>query len=414
MKEINDDISLYVMKLIFDHPFFAHLVMKMPREIGNRVPTAAVDGKRLYVNPEFWSSLKSTDKLGLLAHEVMHIGLLHHTRRGSRDHMLWNMACDFAINLILVDAGFTLPEGGLLDKQYEGMSAEEIYSLINDPNNPAYQLAQKMKQQGSGEWKPGDGMPGGMGDVMDLAGEAGGEDGDGNTTPANLSEMDAEEQKVKQDMAAAALSAKMAGKLPGSMERLVGELLNPRADWRELLQQLVSQKANNDYTWKRPNKRYFGVNRRMFFPDIDGETYGNICIVVDTSCSINQHQLDVFASECNSLAEIVSGVNHIMYCDTKVRKVNDAGDRHETFSEGEEIAMVFRGGGGTEFFPPFDYVLKQGLECEMLIYFTDGYCSSFPKYIPDYPVIWAVYDGDKDFSPPFGDVLHIPKDGLND
>jgi hypothetical protein len=32
----------------------------------------------------------------------------------------WNMACDHAINPILVDAGLTLPQGVLLDNRFRG------------------------------------------------------------------------------------------------------------------------------------------------------------------------------------------------------------------------------------------------------------------------------------------------------
>ena len=47
-----------------------------------------------------------------------------------RDPKRWNMACDYAINPLLIDAGLNLPEGVLLDNRFRGMSAERIYNLI--------------------------------------------------------------------------------------------------------------------------------------------------------------------------------------------------------------------------------------------------------------------------------------------
>ena len=42
----------------------------------------------------------------------------------------WNIACDYAINPLLVEAGFELPEGALLDPAYAGLSAEDIYARL--------------------------------------------------------------------------------------------------------------------------------------------------------------------------------------------------------------------------------------------------------------------------------------------
>ena len=72
--------------------------------------------------------------IGLLAHEVMHPAMQHHTRRGDRDPALWNDAADYAINPILTEAGFTLPGDMLNDPEYRGMTAEQIYDALNQPH----------------------------------------------------------------------------------------------------------------------------------------------------------------------------------------------------------------------------------------------------------------------------------------
>jgi hypothetical protein len=60
----------------------------------------------------------------------MHLALCHHTRQGTRDDRVWNHACDYAINLLLKDAGFTLPGNVLLYDGYTGMGAEAIYDAL--------------------------------------------------------------------------------------------------------------------------------------------------------------------------------------------------------------------------------------------------------------------------------------------
>jgi predicted metal-dependent peptidase len=76
----------------------------------------------------FVETLNTAELAGVLAHEVMHPALQHHTRRGDRDRKRWNMACDDAINPLLLDAGLTLPKDVLIDHRFRGMSAERIYT----------------------------------------------------------------------------------------------------------------------------------------------------------------------------------------------------------------------------------------------------------------------------------------------
>ena len=116
--------------LLLDHPFFGSLLFRLKGRESRSVKTMATDGVSLYYNPEFVDTLNAATLAGTLAHEVMHPALHHHVRRSGRDPKRWNVACDFAINPLLVDAGLSLPEGVLLDNHFRGMSAEQIYNLL--------------------------------------------------------------------------------------------------------------------------------------------------------------------------------------------------------------------------------------------------------------------------------------------
>ena len=116
--------------LVLDHPFFGSLLFRLKGRECRSIQTMATDGVSLYYNPEFVETLNAATLAGTLAHEVMHPALHHHVRRSGRDPKRWNMACDFAINPLLVDAGLSLPEGVLLDNRFRGMSAEQIYNLL--------------------------------------------------------------------------------------------------------------------------------------------------------------------------------------------------------------------------------------------------------------------------------------------
>jgi len=88
--------------LVLDHCFFASLALRLQVVEDASAETMFTDGKVLAYNPLFVDKLSLAEIKGVLAHEVMHIALAHHVRRGSRDKVKWNMACDYAINKIFI------------------------------------------------------------------------------------------------------------------------------------------------------------------------------------------------------------------------------------------------------------------------------------------------------------------------
>ncbi len=118
--------------LVLDHPFFGLLASRLhvTLDTQGRTRTAATDGISCLFDREYVDHCSDSELTALFAHEVLHVAMLHHTRRGKRDPGLWQAAADYAINPIVVDAGLTLPDRPLLDDQFRGMTAEHIYSQI--------------------------------------------------------------------------------------------------------------------------------------------------------------------------------------------------------------------------------------------------------------------------------------------
>ena len=143
--------------LLLDHPFFGSLLYRLKDRESRAIKTMATDGVSLLWNPEFVETLTAATLAGTLAHEVMHPALHHHVRRSGRDPKRWNVACDYAINPLLVDAGLSLPEGVLIENRFRGMSAEQIYNLLeseedSDPDIDNDQQALRFRRF---ERKPG-------------------------------------------------------------------------------------------------------------------------------------------------------------------------------------------------------------------------------------------------------------------
>lgn len=353
-------------KMLIKHPFFATLMMSTPAKEctvlpnGQPLPTAATDMDNLYYNPEFIESLDDDTVLFVLAHEVMHIALAHGMRLMQRNAVLWNIACDFAINLVLQDSGFAVWEHALLDKKYVDMSADQIYEDLQK------QVDEARKKAGKG---------GEAGDPTDMFGDGGGMVGD-LQSPAGAGDPAAEARttrSIQQRVAQAANVARMAGKLGGSLERLVGEILDPVVPWAHILRDYMTRVTKDDEVWSKRNRRF-----RVYLPARHSEKMGEIVLIGDTSGSIGNDELCKYMAEAGAIAEDVHPERiRILWADTRV-----AGE--QVFEEGMPIVAKPMGGGGTDMRVPLKKAEEYQPECVVL--FTDGY-TPWPDMEPDYPLI---------------------------
>ena len=350
----------------------------------------------LYYNPGYVETLSAAELAGVLAHEVMHPALQHHTRRGGRNPKRWNMACDYAINPLLIDAGLTLPKDVLIEHRFRGMSAEQIYNLIEEQGTETSQETvpadhapkgdssdQQLSSNDDGGQVDAPVTPGGIGQVLDAP------EPDGNEG-ASVAEQ-AREWKIAVEQAESV--ARLAGKLPAGVPRSLEESDAAGVDWRELLRRAWSDTIPSDYSWIRPNRRH--VWSGLFLPGVISEGAGEIAIAVDCSGSVSRRQLGLFQAEVRSILEAQRpNLVHVLYFDTEVH-------RAETYQAGQTINLTPTGGGGTDFEPCFAWLNERGIVPQNLIFLTD-LCGSFPAEAPTYPVLWA---STETRHAPFGQVI---------
>jgi predicted metal-dependent peptidase len=359
----------------------------------------ATDGVSLYFNPEFVDSLSSAELIGVLAHETMHPALQHHTRRGGREPKRWNMACDYAINPLLVDAGLTLPKNVVLDDRFRGMSAERIYNLLEDEEEKDKRNSSEDRSHEGGESrsnedsKSGDAgdadspmapqTPGGVGQVLDAPEP----DEDGGQSV----EEQARDWQIAVEQAESV--ARLAGKMPAGAMRSVEASKAAQVDWREILRRAWSETIPADYSWTRPNRRH--VWNGLYLPGLISEGVGEIVIAVDCSGSVNARQLGLFEAEIRSiLAGQQPRLVHVLYFDTEVQRV-------ESYQAGQPVALTPVGGGGTNFCPCFQWIADKGVQPQTLVFLTD-LCGTFPEVAPPFPVLWA---STETRPAPFGQVI---------
>lgn len=371
--------------LVMTHPFFGTLALRLKMIADEKIETAGCDGVTLRYNPKFVDDLPLTKVQGLIAHEVMHPAFLHHTRRGNRDKDKWNEACDYSINGILTDAGFDLPSGKFNNKQYQNMTAEHIYTLL--PDRPKDNKNGPNNGNGGGGGQGGANDPGGDGGVDDSPNS---QNGGGSQSQQNH-----EEAEWKVALAQAAHAAKQRGNLPGGIERLMEELLEAQLPWKDILRRFMTEKCNDDFSWRKGNRRF--IAQGLYLPSrTSDDAMGEIVVVIDTSGSIGQKELNEFGNEIKGIVDDLKPTKtRVIYCDAAVAHVDE-------FGRDDPLEFAIHGGGGTDFRPPFKWLDEQQITPRCLVYLTDGY-GPFPEREAEFPTMWVI--NNHDVIPPHGEHL---------
>jgi predicted metal-dependent peptidase len=364
-----------------DHVFFATLVCKLKYKPCWQLDTAATDGEWMLYNPDFMLSLSKEDVRFVHAHEVMHVVYSHPSMARRNKHLdmnKLNVAMDLVVNWVLQEAKYTVPKIALMPGvgQFKdippNLTTLETYRLLKDKH---------MKGMSGSD-------PGGFGGIISPKGEKGSESG-----LASL------EQDWKINVAQAANAAKLRGTLSANIDRMIGELLQAKVNWREVTREFVTRMTKQDYTWSPPNKRFIG--RRLYLPRLGGEKLAGLIIANDTSGSMDMGPRSACATEIQGICEQLGCKLTILHHDSEVCAVQ------EWSPADGKLVLGPRGGGGTDHRPIFKWI-EENIHEEIsgLICLTDM-MSCFPSEAPEYPVLWcSTYKG-QEKSTPFGIYLEI-------
>ena len=410
-QEIEAKLVTARMRLILDRPFLGALVLRLPLQAANPAwcATTGTDARKLYYNPAYIAELRADELQFVLAHEALHCALGHFARRQHRVKHRWDLACDYALNPILLEEGLSAPPGMLMLKEYRGMTAEEIYPCIADNDhsetldqhlydkednpseggqdqysNPLDQRQpqeQANKPQKAEQSQPSEAPASSSSEQnkpeFDPAAK-------GGKPPPPLSQQEAEELALQwqQRLAGAAQQAEQAGKLSGVMKRLVQDLLHPRLPWRNLLAHYMTGLARDDYSYIRPSTRR---GNPAIFPSLKSQQI-NAVVALDVSGSISDTELQACLSEINVIKGQVWARITLLACDAEIVEGFPL-----PFEPWEEVTLpqALAGGGTTDFRPVFDWMNQQDQQPDILIYFTDA-AGIFPKQAPNYSVLWLV------------------------
>ena len=393
--DIENKLAAARTRLIIDKPFLGALVLRLPIIMADPewCVTTATDARKFYYNPEFVEQLTLAETEFVLAHEALHCALSHFARRDHRVKHRWDIACDYAINPILVADGLKAPPGSLHLREYAGMTAEEIYPYMEDNENDQtldQHLYDKPDDQPSPDNDSDDAPPpppipqeqdGGTGDKpQQLPDEE--TQGAAQPPPLTSDESDNLDVQWQQRLAGAAQTAMQAGKLSGDMQRLVDHFLQPKLPWRNLLAKFMSNLARDDYSYTRPSTRR---GDPAVFPSMRSSQV-DVVVAIDTSGSISEKEMRDFVSEIDAIKGQMRARITLHTCDAELAEKGPW-----TYEPWDEFSLPddINGGGGTNFCPVFKWADGMDRTPDLLIYFTDA-DGAFPDVQPYFPVLWLV------------------------
>lgn len=352
--------------------FYSTILFSMKWIITDDIKTADVDGFELRFNPQFLLEQDKLQRIGLAAHEALHVALNHIFRGKAYDPDKFNDAADHAINLHLLAHGFKLPDGGLADSKFKNLSAELIYPhIVADPS------------KGSG------GGTGFNGNDIRYTNE-----GDhGMSTQAQQAKIDS---IITKAVTASKMAGDKPGTIPGDVEIYVQELLNPKLPWTHLLEHYTDAFVNDDFSYNRANRRFLP---EFYLPTLYSEGMGKLAVAVDTSCSVRDDQFIEFISEIEEIRiKLKPEVTNIMGFDTRI-SFSAQLDPEDPIEQ-----VKFKGRGGTSLDPVFEYYNRPENSPQVLIVFSDLEVDlDIPE--PNYPVIWICFEN-PDVEVPFGTLIH--------
>mgnify|MGYP001326471175 FL=1 len=381
--ELFEYISATKIRLRKLSPFFAALSLYAEIDFSDEVQLAATNGKKIIFNPTTYIQLPPSERDGVFLHELLHMALLHHLRRGVRDHYIFNIAADIVVNGMIVNEGnFKIPKYGIRDEDLEHLSVEEVYELIIK-NKKKYNL-----------------------NLVDLINdEKDSEDkdsqGKGNDLKTGISDLNTEAE-IRNYWKQAINDAKLITKgsseksLPESFERNFGEVLEPEIDWKTKLWNFLVRTPTDFGEFDR-RLIYSG----LYLENLEGESINVFCCI-DTSGSISDYEINKFMREIKGIINAYPNLNcRLWYAD------------HECYGpyniDSMENVPKPKGGGGTDFEPFFKDITKKEFNNNdgVCIYLTDGY-GYFPEKEPDLPVLWVVIPGgaEQEYFP-FGEIVKL-------
>tara|TARA_B100000683_G_scaffold277137_1_gene334020 strand:+ start:1119 stop:2465 length:1347 start_codon:yes stop_codon:yes gene_type:complete len=382
-------LDTHLVKLMWDEPFFSHVLRTVTKIRTESIPTAGVLAKegdvKMWWNPKFLAGLTADEIKGLLKHECYHLVFEHTTTRRHDPHKVWNYAADLAINSLIPEN--ELPKGGLIPGKAFDELSEEHKANMGEERIRRYEalsaLIASFPKEEAAEWYFSRLMD--NEDAKDaienkpVEGEEGDGEGQGPAIPGttddhegwdDLSEEERElvKGKVRQAVEDAVKECDKKGQwgsVGAETRGKIREMISKEVPWQSILRNFVgmSRRANRHSNVRRLNRKYTGIH-----PGVQRGYTSSIAVYIDQSGSVSENELELLFGELRNLAKQTEFV--CFHFDSDVDEESEM-----TWRKGKTPSTHRTRCGGTCFKSVTDHANKNKSRFDGYLILTDGYAS---------------------------------------
>ena len=102
--EVVERIIVARVGLLLRHPWFGNMATRLRIVAADDwLMTAAVDGRNLFFNTQFFNAMGNKEIEFVIAHEILHLVFDHLGRRDKRHPKIYNIAADYKVNNTLLE-----------------------------------------------------------------------------------------------------------------------------------------------------------------------------------------------------------------------------------------------------------------------------------------------------------------------
>ncbi|MCX7922989.1 MAG: VWA-like domain-containing protein [Clostridia bacterium] len=336
-----------MVNLLLKQPFYGYIAATVTPVESFDIPTVSMistPSLKLLYNKSWYEALKDEQAVGVVIHELLHMVLLHPYRKVNRDHNLWTIACDMAVNEHIDPA--LLPANAITVEKIAKEIKETIPALKGAEFY--YDIIAKTKNKISIV---------GTDREIKIVLRTGQELKANNSMESDSSEIN--KNAFKGMLTELVEQAEAEGEIPTGLSSFVSEIYKTsEINWRNVLKRFLSGKGKvlKSKTCKRESKRFENLpgNRR---------TVGTTALLaLDESGSISEKQTARFYNELLAIRKITGTSISVTQFDTECTQPIPI---EKYIREKRRVKN-----GGTDFRPIFHMADK--MRIPLLIIFTDG------------------------------------------
>ncbi len=366
---IEQEVQRFKMELLRKMPFYGDVMMHLTFVEDKRVPTAATDGKTIWYNPKFFSSMERSERNFVIMHEVFHVLLRHGVRNsdGKRDKDIWNIACDIIINDMLIklsnnmraaDIPFKKPQSGTFAYINRDETAENLYEKIKADNARKNKFTRKLHiREIYADYGPH--LP--KTKEIDIPSDI-------RTFKLTLDEVTANDQMIQEIIRNA--TQKSRGTM-GSYyvpQEVYALSESKKLHWKKLLKDFLSQEIGDDASYTTPERKYLHMDLILPGHSLTEETIEEIWAFVDSSGSVSHNEMEQFLTQLYRISKEFKCVFNICYWDTSVTEVYK-----KILCEDEILKCIPHHSGGTDINCVYDWIAQNKVKPDVMLILTDGY-----------------------------------------